>query len=198
MDAMPIPVGACEVWFQYQIVGDNEPMYTHLAYDTTTVPTQSAIDAGFTAWQTAFKAITTGDSVLVGGHVLIGSDPGTVRWESSISPVVGVIAGLNVPQNTAFLARKQTNLGGRRNRGRMYIPGVPESWVTGAGVVPIGNVGDINTALGKLLVGGLIHTAFGFLGQPVLLHQSGSQTPTEIVDLQAQRIVATQRRRLRR
>lgn len=195
---MPIPVGSCEVWFQYQIVGDNEPMFTHLAYDMVDAPDQAAVDAGFTAWQNSWKTITTNESVLVGGHVLVGSDPGTVRWESSLTPVVGTVSGLNVPQNTAFLARKQTTLGGRRNRGRMYIPGVPESWVTGAGVVPIANVATINTALTGLLIGGAIHTAFGFLGQAQLLHQSGSQTPTEVVDLQCQRVVATQRRRLRR
>lgn len=195
---MAIPVGSCEVWFQYQIVGDNEPMYTHLAYDLLDVPDQASVDAGFTSWQTFFKAITTNDSVLVGGHILVGSDPGTVRWESSIVPVVGTVSGVNVPQNTAFLVRKQTTLGGRRNRGRMYIPGVPESWVTGAGVVPIANVGNVNTACAALGIGGSVHTAFGFLGQMQLLHQSGSQTPTEVVDLQCQRVVATQRRRLRR
>lgn len=195
---MPIPVGWCEVWFQYQIVGDNEPMYTHLAYSTTDVPDQAAIDAGFAQFQTVFKTQTTSDSILVGGHVLIGSDPGTVRWESSLTPVVGTVSGVNVPQNTAFLARKQTNQGGRRNRGRMYFPGVPESSCTGAGVVPIATVTAFNSCLQSLLIGGSIHTAFGFLGQAALLHQSGSQTPTEVVDLQCQRVVATQRRRLRR
>lgn len=195
---MPIPVGNCEVWFQYQIVGDNEPMYTHLAYSMTDSPDQAAVDAGFTAFQNLFKTITTNDSVLVGGHILVGSDPGTVRWESSLTPVVGTVSGVNVPQNTAFLVRKQTELGGRRNRGRMYIPGVPESWCTGAGVVPIGNVTTINTVVSALTVGGSIVTAFGFLGGPVLLHQSDSQTPTAVVDLQCQRVVATQRRRLRR
>jgi len=49
-----------------------------------------------------------------------------------------------------------------------------------------------------LLPGGAIHTAFGVLGDPVVLHESGSQTPATISSLTCQTKIATQRRRMRR
>lgn len=195
---MPIPVGSCEVWFAYQLTGDNEAMFTHIAYDMVDAPDQASVDAGFTAYQTAWKPLTAPQFSLIGGHVLVGNDGGSVRWDSSISPVVGTGSSAAVPQNTSYLIKKSTDSGGRRNRGRMYIPGVPSGALTGAGVLTNATVTSLNTAATTLKVGGTVHTAFGFLGQAQVLHESGSLTPTEITDLTASNMVATQRRRLRR
>lgn len=195
---MAIPVGSCEVWFQYLISGDNEPMYTHVAYDLVDSPDQASVDAGFTDWQTIWRGEHPNTVSLVGGHILVGNDGGSVRWDSSIASVVGTGAGTNLPQNTALLARKSTALGGRRGRGRMFIPGVRQQEVSSAGVVSTTYVSAWNVNLAAISVGGTTHTAFGFLGQVQLLHETGSQTPTEVTDLSMQNIVATQRRRLRR
>jgi hypothetical protein len=195
---MPIPIGACEVWFMYQLTGDNEPMFTHLAYLLEEPPVQAAVDAGFAEWQTSFRALAASQYQLVGGHILTGNDGGSIRYDSSITPLAGTAASASIPQNTAYLAKKSSASGGRRNRGRMYIPGLAAGGVGTAGVVPPATITTVNTALARLMPGGSVHTAFGFLGSPVILHQSGSQTPTVITDLSCSNLVATQRRRLRR
>ncbi len=195
---MGIPVGALEVWFQYQLAGDAEAMYTHLAYELSGVPSQAAVDAGFTAWQLAFRSHASSGMNLAGGHVLIGDSGGSIRFDSSITGIVGTGTGTLVPQNTAYIIRKTTASGGRRNRGRMYVPGVLEGVVSEAGVLAGATITALNASAATLKPGGAVHTAFGFLGDPVILHDSGSQTPTPITDLGAQLLVGTQRRRLRR
>jgi len=195
---MGIPIGACEIWFAYTVTGDNETMYTHLAYDTTDVFTQAKVDAGFTAWQTAFKSLAPPDCTLVGGHVLAGNDGGSIRWDSSIAPVLGTGTGNASPPNCAYLVKKSGELGGRRNRGRMYIPCIPEGNVTSAGLLAGSVITAVNTACAGLNVGGSVHTAFNILGFPQILHETGSQTPSKVVDLSCQQKIATQRRRLRR
>jgi hypothetical protein len=99
-----------------------------------------------------------------------------------------------VPQNTAFLVRKQTNQPGRRGRGRMYFPGtVTEATTSSIGVMTGAALTTRQTALNawhaRLITDGL---------DPVLLHQSGDPTPAEITAFIGQAVVATQRRRLRR
>jgi hypothetical protein len=195
---MPIPVGSCEVWFQFDVAGDAESMFTHLAYDLAAGPDQAAVDAGFTSWQTVWRTRFHSTYVLTGGHVLVGADGGANRWDSSITPVTGNNAGTMSSQQVAVLIRKSTAAAGRRNRGRMFIPGAIESEVDQAGLLTPAAVAAWNSAVLNLRPGNTIHTAFGFLDEPVILHDSGSQTPTAITDLSCQSRVATQRRRLRR
>jgi hypothetical protein len=74
---------------------------------------------------------------------------------------------------------------------------VPEGNVGAAGVLSGAAITAMNSALLGLKVGGSVHTAFGFLGVPQVLHESGSQTPTEVTDISVSPLIATQRRRLR-
>lgn len=195
---MTIPIGYCEVWFRFDLTGDVEPMYTHLAYSTLEPPTQTVIDAGFTAFVTAFKPFFSPSMLLSGGHVLIGNDGGAIRWESSITPVVGTGSANCLPQNSAYLLKKQSALGGRKNRGRMYLPCPPESNIGDAGTVNTSIITAINAAAVGLTVGGAIVNAFDFLGGPVILHEAAIDDPTPVTDLVTDRYIATQRRRLRR
>lgn len=100
-----------------------------------------------------------------------------------------------VAANTAVLINKNTAAGGRAGKGRMYIPGIRENKISGAGVMDTDEFAA------------WISAAVGFFEDmndddltPVLLHGTGSPltTPTAITSLQVQNKVATQRRRLRR
>lgn len=195
---MPIPLEFCEVWFSFLTTGDNETMYTHCAFGLVDVPDQASVDAGFTDFQTQFKTRFASTMSLLGGHVLEQTSAGIRRWDSSIAPVAGTGVGSSLPNNCAALAKKSTSLGGRRNRGRMYFPCPLESEVDTAGLNTTAAITAWNTQLTKLLPGGSIHTAFGFLGDAVVLHDSGSQTPATMTDLACQSKIATQRRRMRR
>jgi hypothetical protein len=80
----------------------------------------------------------------------------------------------------------------------MYIPSPLETDVDNTGNVAALTITNLNTKLALLMPGGAIHTAFGFLGDPVVLHETGSQTPAVVTDLACLAKVATQRRRMRR
>ncbi len=195
---MAIPLEFGEAWFAFSVLGDNEPMYSHLAYGVSATITQAAVDAGFTAFQTAFAVRFDADMSLLGGHFLEQTTAGIRRWDASIAPVAGSLVGSPLPNNCAWLIKKSTDLGGRRNRGRMYLPCPQEADVDAAGICLSASVLAMNTQLAKLMPGGTIHTAFGFLGDPVVLHETGSQTPATVTDLSTQPKIATQRRRMRR
>lgn len=109
------------------------------------------------------------------------------------------------PAQVAVLIRKLTNRGGRRGRGRMYVPwAVNEASVNEVGGISTGTVSDFQDAADELLV--QLGTASGEDGPcPMfLLHvQSTEQvtppgTPSLVNGLVVDSLVATQRRRLGR
>lgn len=95
------------------------------------------------------------------------------------------------PPNTAYLVRKRTALGGRRNRGRLFLPGVAESNVGNGGQVAAGTVAALQTAFDDF------RDALTALDSPLVLLHSASSDPTDIIRLVVDARVATQRRRLR-
>jgi hypothetical protein len=106
---------------------------------------------------------------------------------------------LAVPQNTSYLIQKRSGTAGRRNRGRLYLPGVAEGNVDHKGLLTSATVSTINTALSGWLA--KFATTIGFVDSMVILHSSGisaTPAPTVVNALVVDPVVATQRRRLRR
>lgn len=107
---------------------------------------------------------------------------------------VGTIAQNGVPPNCAMLVNKQTALGGRKNRGRIFFPPITflASSVDDAGFVATAQVSNFQTKLN------LWHTEMTNLNLvPVLLHSSPADEPTPISSFLLQTQLATQRRRMR-
>lgn len=92
----------------------------------------------------------------------------------------------------ALLVRKITDLGGRKNRGRMYLPGLRESDINEGGVVNPTRVAAAQLFWTDVL-GDLSSALFGM----AVLH-GDSTAPTEVTALTVEGVVATQRRRQRR
>lgn len=110
-------------------------------------------------------------------------------------PIAGTL-GFNVlPPNCAVLMNKNTGVGGRRNRGRAFLPPVNpiEGNVDAAGVIASSFLTGLQTrytaAFASLVAAGL---------KPQLFHQTGAQTPTALTSWTLQSKIATQRRRLRK
>lgn len=130
----------------------------------------------------------------VGIQVVVGtSDPS--------APLVYEFAGteggsgsnpLSSPQ-VSMLVKKLTNLGGRRGRGRAYIPWVQEGQVFDNGHLDGDFRDGVQTALNDFVTAEA--TQLG--GSPVLLHTDGDD-PSELTSLQVESATATQRRRLLR
>lgn len=102
--------------------------------------------------------------------------------------------GPSVGPNTAFLVQKSTLFGGHAGRGRMYLPGVPETSIDSPGTLAAGIATAINSDLTTFLSG---LTAAGI--PMVLLHGDSSPlvTPSPVTGLVCSGTAATQRRRLR-
>jgi hypothetical protein len=110
----------------------------------------------------------------------------------------GLEPGLPLVNNTTFLMRKSTGFGGRRNRGRSYLPGPIEASVAG------------NGAIDAAYRNAMQIRADAFIGQTVLcpnvalnvLFHTTTELepglpPTTITGVTIADKVATQRRRLR-
>lgn len=94
--------------------------------------------------------------------------------------------------NVAFLITKQTGVPGRKNRGRLYLPGVAENSINAQGQVD---------ATAQAFQTAQFATFYGDIGAvsftPAILHNSATPSPTLVSQFVAQGVCATQRRRLR-
>lgn len=105
----------------------------------------------------------------------------------------GLGGGNMTPINNCLILKKITALGGRRNRGRNYLPGVGEGAVGDDGVV------DTDVANGVSSNFGDVRADMTDAGcELVLLHQSAPFNPTVVVTALCEATIGTQRRRLSR
>jgi hypothetical protein len=152
----------------------------------------------FTSWEQTFLQEQSVDLTLVRVDVVVGPTPDPLTFSSTEDPTPGFGTGGSAIVNTAVLVQKRTALGGRRNRGRFYIPAPDISGsVSVAGVLPSGELGEWQARADEfeLLINGGVDPAPE--GTLALLHATGSPAATPITNLTVASKVATQRRRLR-
>lgn len=136
----------------------------------------------------------------------VGIGGGVVREWVTVGSRVGSIAGDSLPPNVALLVNKNTGLAGRRERGRFYLPGVPESVSGGTGIVASGHITTVNTALATYfgrfaanpeaaLSPAVLHRAIERPVRPA--YELDAVVGTTLVNLTANNKLATQRERLR-
>lgn len=184
---------------EYHFDGDSEAMITSCGVNLDGIGSsyQQALEALADNWVACLAGsmsenVEMGPSFLQVGH--FPDDPVTFVYDS-VTP--GSAPNFPMWPNTAVLVRKQGDLGGRRNRGRMYIPGLAlRTLVSPAGVIDSAFLADLQTNLTDFL------DNLDSLTEPgpmtlVTLHSSGTPTPASITTLTAQPKLATQRRRLR-
>lgn len=95
--------------------------------------------------------------------------------------------------NLAILVRKRTTLGGRRNRGRFYLPFMAsEDDVAEGGFLLATPLADTQAACDDFM------TELNTRDCPMFLLHADGGSPTPVVQLEVQRQCATQRRRMRR
>lgn len=148
------------------------------AFVTTFVSSPAAIITGWT-----FEGVSVTRTT--------GGDP--VNWEVLV-PIVGTGGGESLTVNTAILVRKNTASGGRKQRGRMFVPpfNTNEGDVTAAGFLDGTYLASQNDGWADFLTSLAADDVF-----PWLLHTDPADAPTPITSLLVQPQVATQRRRMR-
>jgi len=133
-----------------------------------------------------------GDAVRIQQGTADPSEPITfdlAPWDGGTAAVPGT-----TPQ-VSYLVKKLTARGGRKGRGRMYIPGPPEDAVDAYGQLSESQYDALVTAVADFSAAMLTATNFGKL---VLLHTDPLDEPDDLTNMFPEVKVATQRRRLDR
>lgn len=205
--ALVIPIHFVEYSFQITHNSDPDPWYVTIGaqWDMTdgVTPTQACVAAG-DAFVTAFQETLSEDARFTGVQGRFGQDGDPLTLFVPRSTPGGNDEAM-LPQNCAALVTKVTLLGGRKGKGRFYLPGMlREDKVNAVGAIDDDMRTVLQTAVddfGGFMAGGTPGGAFPDVEQDLyLLHNDyGLDTPdpTPIVALTAAGTIATQRRRLR-
>lgn len=189
---MIIPAGYAQVTFLHG--GIALPFGAACTLGLDYAPALAVEDAAGIAaaqWNTFIRPLMVADVTFEGVLMKYGPNvDGPTAVVSVANP--GGVSQDQLSPNTSVLIHKQTASGGRKNRGRMFVPGIGETSVDGSGAIAAGVrttwEGAMEDLYDGLVAGGL---------QPVVLHGDAT-TPTVITSLAVDGRTATQRRRLRR
>jgi len=155
---------------------------------------QDAAIALYDIWQDRMIPLQCDELSLLSCLVKFGPNDTGNQFEQ-VATTAGAATGEFSTPATAVLVTKQTIIGGRKGRGRMYVPGLPEADLLPGGVIPGPTVDAWNAALSDLLDD---MEAAGLF--PRLLHgvYDPQPDPYNILAMTASNKAATQRRRQRR
>lgn len=156
-------------------------------------PTDAAGDVT-DAWATAvMMQFYVPTCTLTGVLVKFGPNEDGPSAEIAVSRT-GTDSGNGASPQVSALVQKRTAFGGRKNRGRFYLPGIAEGRLDQSGVFTSAFVDDLTDSL-ELFRTELIAASL----DPVVLHAVPSADPIRpITALLPQSVAATQRRRQRR
>lgn len=195
-----IPTGYGQVTFVFQPFGTAQNVViTHGFHDTArgSDPTDAADDyhTVMTAAGRPFETSNIGTQwTFVRVDTVIQSPTGPLLGTHPVG-VQGTLVVEALPLNCAFLVAKTTSRGGRRGRGRMFVPpmSVAEGNIGPTGVI----VGASLTAQQAKWTAARTAAAAG-LFPPFLLHDTSEIAPDAVNLWTLQARIATQRTRLRR
>lgn len=197
-----LPDGYGQIIHKIVLSGDPEPMYATIGFVADSVGEDPAVIAAgvHTAWKTLVSSKFQTNYSTPSTEVRYKSSAGPdLLVAEAVSTQAGGGAGATLPQNCAYMVRKNTGLGGAKNKGRMYFPGCVESVVNTLGQVDSAEITSWNSALATYKTS--VEAATGVL-QLMLLHNITVENPvpfpTQITSLTLDAVIATQRRRLRR
>lgn len=193
-----IPVGYGQATALANATGDPEPMVCTMGFQVADPATvgQTAADNFASAFLTALRNRTISLYTWSRVDFVIGKTTGDTAYTSTTGAGNGALTGAGLPQNCAWLVRKRSPLVGRKNRGRMYVPGVRETNVNEVGIIENTEVAGAQTAWNTFQT--IIEADPSFVGLAIL-HSLGDATlPTPISALEVDNVIATQRRRMRR
>lgn len=195
--AVIIPAGYGVAAIKTRTLGDPEPMVWTCGFDLTDmILDANAPEFISDAWDASLKTITSSAVSLIQVDVKVGPTV-TGPIYTWVGDIDGTDAGALLPPNCAVLVQKRTGLGGRMNRGRMYLPGISsiDGQIDSGGNILPGGVAPVQSAVDAFFT--FLNTSAG-LGTmtPVLLH-SASSDPTPVASFVVADRLATQRRRMR-
>lgn len=196
-----VPPGFADVTLIWTQTGDNEPFFSTFGVELAAGVTDPVAVANNVngIWQSAWTpASMSNQGVFVGTRVTLGSDgPDPGATGESLVNVAGTSSSAHLPSNCAALSRKITSLGGRRNRGRMFLPSLylNEGNVDQNGIIAGAALTSMRTQQDAFLTG---LQGSALIDNMVIFHSAAPATPTPVIDVTIEQKIATQRRRMRR
>lgn len=192
---MPFVSQFGELVYHLTLEDDPEEMLVTCGVGFAAVPDSAdvaaMVDAWLVAWSDNLKSSLSSDYTMKRATARVNAG-GTELEVEQVTNTPGTGGTGVLPQNCALLVRKTTGLTGRKNRGRMYWPGMTgETSVTPQGMI----TGSVVTTLQGHFDDWLADcTTVDFV--PVINH--GDMTiPAIVSGLTVENRIATQRRRLR-
>jgi len=185
-----IPTGFLEVTvFQHNLLNSNPVLNVFGVEHTSEVELDEVASLIFTDWVTNFSFVQC--SNIITEKVKVRTGVGTEAEFIGKEP--GVLAGEACPPNVSILLRKVTGVVGRGQKGRMYLAGAREADITAGGDITEDYFGDLDDAAQDFA--SAIATDVGQIH--VLHHEGSALSPTPVITMRCEPLVATQRRRLR-
>jgi len=199
-----IPNNFCEAAIELRNSGDPNPWYVTMGIDLTNAGGDYAAAGAQinTAWNNAWQGSLRPSTTHTGVRLTIGTgDPDNLVLFIA-DGTTGTSSDEKLPQNCALLVSKNTAFGGRKNRGRFFIPNIlAESSVNEVGVIGSSTVANYQTFADNFLTDISGSGDAGDLNIPmVILHNGIASTapdPTLVSSLSVSNVISTQRRRLR-
>lgn len=153
---------------------------------------QEIADAVWTPWEDNMAARIDSNVLMGPLHVQQGTGSGINSGDGTLSGPGTASSNAPTPQ-VAVLVKKFTGLGGRANRGRMYLPwAADESGLDEGGNIDPTVVTAVTAAFNGLLAD--LSTA----ELPMVILHAGAGIPAEVITGTCESVVATQRRRVAR
>lgn len=193
-----IPVGGTQATMRWSVSGDPEFMHVTIGLidlSVTEDPDDIADRFYGSLLTTAFTTAASINSLYSLGTSLVATHLSSGWVSIEVGVAVGGTAVLApLPNNCAVLVRKRTDLGGRRNRGRMYFP----PFMIGEGDVnQNGRIDAADVTAFQAVCTDLFDTLVSNNLQPVVWHENGG-AGTQVTSFLVQPVIATQRTRMRR
>lgn len=186
-------------WF-FSVPGNSGDTCVTLGFQSEETDMQGMVDKAMDAMATSMMDSISIACALLKCKMLFHRSDETESWESfHNSPVPGTGSSARHPASVAVLVQKRTAFAGRKNRGRFYFPGIPNSDTapgTDPNALTPGALTQWQTGVDALFAALKDDGPLSPLN-PVILHPSPSTTVTEITSFSVQSRLATQRNRLR-
>jgi hypothetical protein len=182
----PIPSGNAEVQVVFDLPGQAIDDAVIVYGIATPAPGLGDANGIFIVWRDRVMPILSAEGFLQ--RVTVTDDTGNT-YDSVEPPEQGGDGrGTNPPQ-VAVLVKKLAALGGRHNRGRMYVPLSYNGSFNSDGSMDSGALADYQAAFNDL------YDDHASNGWDIEILHADATTPTAVTALQVSSLIATQRRR---
>jgi hypothetical protein len=199
---MPVPVDYTLLTYVFKVNTSPKEMTTSIAVlDISVGGPRSVLDMatdGYTAMHDTNAPGAAGHMIdeysLESCVAAFGTSTGDLVAQF-VSHTQGTVSDSPITSNCALLVRKNTALGGRRNRGRFFAP---PSLLNEGAVDPSGNISSGPLASLQTLWTNFFNLLATADLEPQLFHQGSSPpAPTPVTSFTVDSLIATQRRRMR-